>query len=269
MFALKIAPTKESRRAWRMMTDKEQYLLRAEKLKAQVSRYTSGHVYDALKRTIPKGATYRKSIRLAEVTGLPEGQYAHAVYAPKRAAAAKNLPKAQTLVYVRQPKRASRRGPSAILAKYGPWPIDRLPTHTDPRRTVFRKVSAERVSSNRRRLDSTKRVWKSKLMRAGVVPKKPIGLKGLKGVQNFALEALQSEFGLTRRAKAVWRPAVLGARGALAKMGSGESPFVRAMTDPGFSAYKEWPSKAQTKIPYSSLADYVAFQERLGLNKGR
>lgn len=267
---LKLSMQANAKAAFQML---RQWPTRWKNFRAQMMYDVATFTMKSVQQKIPNGLEfqdYKKSIRVAEVVGMPMGMQGFAV---ESAAKSSQLMDASgTLLYVKA--RRAKAGPSRalVLEQFGPWTVDTIPfipTKDEAvvlRRKVRRKEVA-RVSTERRQSKSR---WSAALSKLGVqIPEaqRQTVAKG-KQIPEFMQKALGLEFPdiIYRGAKrsggssAPWRRTLIElVRREMPRFLERRPRLERWVTDP---SSKDWltPSRAPAKINFKQLKDFDRFQ---------
>lgn len=218
-------------------------------------------------------ASYRRTIELAEIIGLPPGESGYAVHVPFKRISVGEVDKSKTVLYVRPRRKTGKVPPEVrILECYSPWTVDTLPFV--PRQSdalvVSRQVNEREVTKIAKDRKKDRPRWRAELMRVGGREEKKsarmAATKKMKAVPDTAFEALRLEFGLGgTKAKPHWRPALQKVRAGVPGLASRMKSLTDTMTTLSYRGWMHWPPEVAKKIREIDAREYVPFQEKLGV----
>ena len=124
---------------------------------------------------VPAMADLKKSLKVARVSGLPDGEYGYSVFADSKEKAVEAMQTDRAILYVSKTRSLAKAPASVqILEEHGPWTADTIPFYPDRRSATVlsRTVSANTVARIKKERKEDEPVWRNKLQRAGYrVPK--------------------------------------------------------------------------------------------------
>lgn len=247
---------------------------RGRKLRSQFTYLATEYAHRDLLNRIPHGRefdAYRESLELAQI---PVGSQedAFAIYSNPKAQKVRKVDGRRTLLYVR-PKRRSRKVPPEVLVleSYGPWTLDTLPFKPNPKDAalISRKVPYREVLRISELLRRRRPEWKKALNELGIRQLRTnqgIAIpKGLEAIPDVALDGIKLEFGLGTKAKAHWRPMLLGLqKRGLREMLKQQKELTFVLIKSEFQRWSKWPTPIK-KIKTTDARKFVGFQKRLGI----
>lgn len=253
----------------------EQLPEREPTLRQWVVNRAAAQVYATMLDLLPHRADhalYRRSLQLATVRGLSDGESAVAIRAQPKMRKVKSLKSDATLLYVkakahvRDPKSAVR-----ILERYSPWTVGTLPFYPDRKRAVVvsqrsNEGEVQRVARQRAR---DRRHWRRELVRAGVrVTSKQQEIKiprRAKAMPDVAFEGLRLEFGIGgTRAVPHWRPAIRRMM-KIGLPGLRRDPFLRALMTSLHFAPARLKSRIRATLRQQDAVAFKGFQRKLSI----
>ena len=264
---------RKTRQTLRMLPQMAKRFAKLRKVVPQVAAETA---LESLRTAIPvdrEWKTYREGLEVARVTGLGRNEAAFAIRLSPRAAASQRVRKVDagaTVLYVRPRTRLARTSDAVrVLTRYNPWTQETLPFYPPAKqaRVIAKRVTrqaAARVTRNRKR---DRPFWSVELDRAGkreVRKDRKVKAARAKPVADVAHPALGLEFGIGRRARPHWRPAIRpftrGAGRAILRA----APDLMSLLDPSFRGWKTWGSKVKQTISKAEAKKFIPFQSKLG-----
>jgi len=269
-----IGPDPRAEALMKMMSGKE-YQERLKAITQQQVYKAAEYVLNSVQGKIPSTdeyKDYRESLQVAEVTGDKQAT-TYAVVGKSKKKRLKTMDPSKTLIYVKPKYRLAKTSPAIrILSQYSPWTVETIPFYPSPKEAtlITRKVREKEVDKIAKRLKRTaKSTWKRQLAKVGVkLPKKPeVKIpKGTKAVPDMVFQALRLELGLGGvKAKPHWRPALHKLMSEeLTRIGNSDA-FLKAATIPTYQAWKNWPTKTNTKISANVAESMQPFMKRLGI----
>jgi hypothetical protein len=218
----------------------------------------------------PEWKHYRRHLEVVEVKGQTEGETGHALRVPNKKAALSKKDVKKTVVYVR-PRRGNVRVSEKILvlAQFSPWTMDTLPFTPPPGQAtlVSRKVSAGEVKAVARLRNADRPKWQLAMAKAGHKKKKELDIKPGASKTNvlpdIAYQALREEF----QGKSHWRPGIIKVRKEIPTMIKKDPKYTRALLDPDFKEWIDWPRKTKHRITRKDALKFNGFVDRLGFGK--
>lgn len=253
----------------------QEWQKRARAVQRQFLYRAVREIYNEVQESIPAtSGELRDALQMQRVKGLSETESGYVIRALPKGRAVTEAESESTVLYVAARANLMRSIPDAtrILEEFGPWTFDTIPYPPDPKtaEVVSRRVSRRevlRVSKLRKR---NRPALNRAMAKAGLRRREldqTEGTRAVTAVPDVVLESLRLEFGLGGApSKPHWRKAILrlasrGGAGMIAR----KREFRRAMTDPAFKAWKQWPKRLTGAVTVAEAKQYVPFQKRLGL----
>jgi len=267
--------TSEFDRAYALV---QQWQKRSRAVQRQFLYRAVDGVYDDILGLLPSDRReLRKSIKMQRIRGLPDSACGYVIRSVPKGAAVSKAEISTTVIYVEAKSNLMRSVPveTALLEEFSPWTVETLPYAPDPKtaKVISRRVSTREVVQVRQMRLRDKPTWRRRMVVAGI-KMAGSGLQprpgGMEAIPDVAFESLRLEFGLGGEpSKPHWRRAVLqlalrGGAGMIAR----KREFIRAMTDPTFTAWEQWPRRTRGFVTVAEAKRYVPFQKRLGIRVG-
>ena len=269
-FEIKIGPDRNAEKAFRMS---RQWRERIPNMEAQFTQDVADKARDHIRKRIPntpEWRRYKKHLEVVNVKGTREGEAAHALRVPNKKASLTQKDTKKTVVYVR-PKKGNVRVSEKILilAQFSPWTMDTLPFRPPAGQAtlVSRKVSAGEVKAVSRLRSADRPKWQLALAKAGHKKKKELEIKQAptktRVLPDIAYQALREEF----QGKSHWRPGIIKVRKEIPTMIKKDPKYARALMDPNFKEWLDWPKKTKHRIGQKEAMKFNGFVDRLGFGK--
>jgi len=245
---------------------------RAEKFRQQLCYAVAESSLRDLIQRIPQRDdlnTYRSSLELVRVTGLPPKVAMFSIYARTKAHKVRQVDAPRSVLYIHARRRLLPPAPEVvILERYSPWTVDTLPFV--PKRgtaiTISRKVSRNSVQKVAKRREDDRTKWTRELREAGVKVKRGKVMARQAALPDVTFDATRLEFGLDRqRPHPHWRPTIArwkraGIQGILRE----QSDLISALVGVGFQGWKSWPPPLP-EIGIRTAQGFESFQGKLGI----
>lgn len=252
-----------------------QWQKRARAVRRQFLHRVVQQVYDEVRDSIPAASgELRDALQVSRVKGLPDTESGYVVRAVPRGRKITEAESESTVIYVAARENLMRSVPDStrVLEQFGPWTFDTIPYPPDPKtaEVISRRVSRREVVRVGKLRKRDRPVLERAMAKAGLRRReleRSEGARVVTAVPDVVLESLRLEFGLGGAPpKPHWRKAILrlasrGGAGMIAK----KREFSRAMTDPAFTAWRQWPKRVTGTVTVAEARQYVPFQKRLGL----
>jgi hypothetical protein len=219
--------------------------------------------------------SYRESLKIAKVKGLPPGKEAsYVVHSDIKSRRVGKLEQDKIVLYVRAKTARPSRVPKDVqlLIDLGPWTLDTIPfwPPTGKALVVKRKVSKREVMDVRKKQEKQKAKVRSEVLKAGKKIDTKASLSGPralvgKAMPDVAMQAISLEFGGDgQRAIPAWRQSLIEAR----TIGMKQAPrrykqLHNIMYNPRSKDWKKWP-EVDDDVSKTDLANYVEFRKKLG-----
>lgn len=273
-FSISVKPDRHTEDYFRMIQEWPQ------RTKALMGQFTYDAAEDVKKGILARLPTtgeakdYRKGLQVAQVDGLSGNAQGHALFVFTKSKRVKKSDRKNTLIYIKVSKKLKRPSARVVaLEKYGPWPIDMLPfkPSSAEAKTISRKVRPSEVTSRRKTMTRTRKMWRGALVKAGVSDKQakrsPKLSKQLRAVPDLAFTALRMEFGVGgQKTRAHWRPSLLELmRVRIPTQARKRTQYDRVMADPKAKMWLGWPKRTRERLRAGQMGQFKDFQDRLGL----
>ncbi len=270
---IKLEMDRDAKRAFQMVRE---WPTRWKNFKSELVYEMADYVYEGVSKKIPSAAefkSYRKALRVSQITGLPSDTVGYAVEA--RANDKEMESASRVIVYVRAKKAMpGTRNRAEVLERFNPWTLDTLPfmPTKDEAVLVRRKVRIKQVAEVARDKRATKSQWMPALNKMGVRASQLKGKiqKALSGkAPEFAPRAIGLEFpDVTRTTKTAgpppWRHTLIDfTRHELPRFMQKRPELARWVTDP---SSKDWlsPTRPKSKLQANKLKAFDRFQKLVG-----
>lgn len=247
---------------------------RGAKVIAEAVRQIAEAVGTAVVGRIPTSSewrSYRKSLQLVRVSSRDP---TFAIRADPRGAVVEPVDADRTVLYVR--RNASYKGKKHpeidVLTKFNPWTAATLPLKPNGKEAtlVSRRVTPREVRAIAKKRKADRIAWARELQRCGVKqrtrPSRDRVMKHATALPDLGFNALRLEFGYGGVTPTPhWRPSIYDVVSSAQKF-LGTKAFRRALTDPKYRAWKQWPGPVYGTISEDEARKYADFQKRLNLS---